>query len=50
MSTISDILFSLTSKQSWYSEVFDDSIVEKWREETYRTLPLITPYSLRLAE
>lgn len=33
MSNISAILFSLTSNQSWYTEVFDDTIVEKWRAE-----------------
>lgn len=33
MTEISNILLALTSNQSWYSEVFDDEIVEKWREE-----------------
>lgn len=33
MSAISDILLALTSKQTWYSKIFDDAIVEKWREE-----------------
>lgn len=34
MTEISDILLVLTSKQTWYSKIFDDAIVEKWREET----------------
>ena len=28
-----DLLQEMTSKQSWYSKVFDDRIVEKWRLE-----------------
>lgn len=33
MTEISDILLALTSKQTWYSKIFDEVIVEKWREE-----------------